>query len=328
MTASINTILVCFPMFDEGHVERIRRAAPDANVAVIESAEAWDQQRAELEQRVDVMIGWAGYPGLTELPGSLPNLRWFQQIGAGADWLMKQPELANSDLILTSASGVHAIPIAEHILALMLTLSRRIHRFAQAQRDHQWRPRGRPGELDGSTIGIIGLGAIGQKTAEKARGLNMRVLGLRRDVSRSCEHVERIFAPPQLHELLAESDWVVLSASHSRQTDRMIGDAELDAMKSSAYLINIARGGIVDEAALIRALQAGSIAGAGLDVFEAEPLAENSPLWDMGNVIITPHYAGNTPHYADRVVEIFSDNLRRYLAGEPLRNLVDKQQYL
>ena len=208
----------------------------------------------------------------------------------------------------------------------MFVLTRRMHRFAKAQRDHEWFQRGRCEEIDGTTMGIIGLGPIGLKTAEKARGLNMRVLGLRRDPSRISPHVDRMFGPDGLHELLKESDWVVLAAPLTEETRGLLGEPEFRVMKETAYLINIARGQIVQEDVLIRALQEGWISGAGLDVFAQEPLPADSPLWDMRNVMITAHYAGATPRYADRVTGIFTDNLRRYQAGEPLVNVIDKER--
>jgi len=318
--SELRSVLVSYPWLEAAHIAAIRRAVPDAQVEVV-AAEDWPARRDELRDQIEVVFGMLPP---AELP-TLPRLRWLQQTGAGADWLLDAPEVASSDLVLTNASGIHAIPIAEHVLALMLTLSRRIHRFVRAQRDHEWLRRGRLGELEGAVLGVVGLGAIGEKTAEKAGGIGMRVLGLRRDPQRSSPHVERMFGPDELHELLARSDWVVLATALTPETLGLIGKAELEAMKQSAYLINIARGSVVDEAALVHALEAGEIAGAGLDVFEHEPLAESSPLWDMGNVVLTPHFAGATPHYSDRVTGIFCENLRRWQDGEPLINVVDKQ---
>jgi len=317
MAPEIDSILLAYAGLGEGHVAAIQQAAPQARLV---EAPARGELAPDVAARVDVALGWLAQ----EQMRTLPALRWLQQTGAGADWLLRAPAIAASDLILTNASGVHAIPIAEHILALMLTLSRRIHRFVKAQRDHEWVRRGRLGELHGSTIGIVGLGAIGEKTAEKARGLHMRVLGLRRHAERTSPFVDQMYGPEGLHELLGASDWVVLAAALTAETRHLIGEAELRAMKPSAYLINIARGGMIDEASLIRALEEGWIAGAGLDVFEQEPLGTDSPLWDMRNVVLTPHFAGATPHYTDRVIDIFTENLRRYGRGEPLLNQVDK----
>ncbi len=316
----IELILVAYEFLEPGHLDAIRAAAPGAEVVRVSGRE-WEERRTELGPRVEVAIGMLPLPDLR----ALPKLRWLQQTGAGADWLLRAPEIAASDLILTNASGVHAIPIAEHILALMFVLSRRMHRFVKAQLSREWFRRGRLGELEGGTLGIVGLGAIGAKTAEKARGLGMRVLGLRRTPAKGSPHVERMYGPDGLGELLAQSDWVAVAAALTPETQHLIGENELRQMKPSAYLINIARGSVIDESALIRALQEEWIAGAGLDVFEREPLPSDSPLWDMRNVVITPHFAGMTPHYSDRVIEIFCDNLRRYQRGEPLRNVVDKQ---
>jgi phosphoglycerate dehydrogenase-like enzyme len=316
----IELVLVAYEFLEPKHLEAIRAAAPGVELAVV-AAREWEERRAELGPRVEVAIGMLPLPDLR----ALPKLRWLQQTGAGADWLLRAPDIAQGPLIVTNASGVHAIPIAEHILALMFTLSRRIHRFVRAQQSHEWFRRGRLGELEGSTLGIVGLGAIGAKTAEKARGLGMRVLGLRRNPAKTCPYVERMYGPEGLGELLAQSDWVALAAALTPETQHLIGEKELRQMKPSAYLINIARGSVIDEAALVRALQEEWIAGAGLDVFEREPLPSDSPLWDMRNVVITPHFAGMTPYYSDRVIEIFCDNLQRYRRGEELRNVVDKQ---
>jgi phosphoglycerate dehydrogenase-like enzyme len=328
-TRTIDTILIQYPRavggrahtgLTERHLAELRSAAPEATLVHADDAE-WRANAARLGPSVHVALGWIDPDQIRALHG----LRWLQQTGAGADWLLRAPDIAASDLVVTNASGVHAIPISEHILALMLTLSRRIHRFVKAQHEREWLRRGRLGELDGATLGIVGLGAIGEKTAQKAKGLGMRVLGLRRHPERTSPHVDRMFGPDELPVLLGESDWVVLAAALTSETRAMIGAAELAAMKSSAYLVNIARGGMVDEKALIEALATERIAGAGLDVFEQEPLPQDSPLWGMRNVVITPHFAGATLHYTERILAIFVDNLGRYRRGDPLRNLVDKQ---
>ena len=172
---------------------------------------------------------------------------------------------------------------------------------------------------------LVGIGAIGERTAKVASGLEMRVLGVRRHPNVSAPGVEAMVGPDQLLSLLPQADFVVLTVPLTDETRHMIGETELRSMKPTAYLVNIGRGGTIDEEALIRALQEGRIAGAGLDVFETEPLPESSPLWDMDNVIVTSHYAGLTPLYNERALSIFLDNLRRYRAGEPLHNVVDKE---
>jgi phosphoglycerate dehydrogenase-like enzyme len=172
---------------------------------------------------------------------------------------------------------------------------------------------------------LVGLGAIGQRTAQVAAALGIDVIGIRRNTARQVRDVQAIHSPEELLELLPQADFVVVTAPLTRETQGMIDERALRAMKESAYLVNIGRGGTIDESALIRALREGWIAGAGLDVFETEPLPESSPLWTMDNVIITAHYSGRTPRYEARAMAIFEDNLRRYVGGEPLRNVVDKQ---
>jgi len=257
----------------------------------------------------------------------MPNLRWYQQWGAGADWLMRHPEIAARDFVITNASGVHAIQISEHILALLLAFARRLPQAMRAQLRGEWQREEREDifELAGKTMVLIGVGAIGERTARLAAALDVRVIGVRRDPAARTPGVERMIGPERLADVLPEADFVVLTIPLTHDTRHMIGERELRLMKSTAHIVNIGRGGTIDEAALIRALREGWIAGAGLDVFEKEPLPADSPLWGMENVIITAHYAGATPHYNERALAIFLDNLRRYKAGEPLRNVVDKR---
>lgn len=256
----------------------------------------------------------------------MPQLRWYQQWGAGADWLLRHPELAARDFIVTNASGIHAIQISEHILALMLAFARRLPQALRGQARGEWarQPRESLFELAGKTLVLIGLGAIGGRTARLAAALEMRVIGVRRNAGEPPPGVERVVGPDRLLEVLPLADFVVLTIPLTAETRHMIGERELRAMKRSAYIFNIGRGGTIDEPSLIRGLREGWIAGAGLDVFEHEPLPADSPLWQMDNVIITAHYAGATPHYNERALAIFLDNLRRYVAGEPLQNVVDK----
>jgi len=281
--------------------------------------------RAEIESLLDeIEIAAGRFP--RDLLSKARNLRWLQQWSAGADWLLRYPQAASGEWVLTNASGVHAIPISEHILALMLAFARQLNEVMRAQVRHEWKPPGwqRVFELADKTMLLIGVGAIGARTARLASALGMHVLGVRRRPTDNVPGVEAMFGPEQLLDLLPQADFVVLTVPLTHQTRGMIGEQELRAMKPTAYIINIGRGGTIQESALIRALQEGWIAGAGLDVFENEPLPADSPLWDMSNVIITPHYAGSTPHYNERALAILLDNLRRYRAGEPLLNVVDK----
>jgi phosphoglycerate dehydrogenase-like enzyme len=304
---------------DPAVVDTIGGLMPDLRVVTAHDA-------AEIEPLLgDVEIA-AGHIS-PELLLRMPHLRWYQQWGAGADWLLRYPEAANLDFVLTNASGVHAVPISEHIIGMLLMFSRGLHRAVRAQATHTWR---RPEysevfELAGKTMLLIGVGAIGERTALLASALGMRVEGIRNHPEHGVAHVAEMYAPDQLHERLAHADVVVLTVPLSQATRGLVGAAELRAMKPAAYLVNIGRGGTVDETALCQALNEGWIAGAALDVFEKEPLPPDSPLWTMENIIITGHYAGATPKYDRRAFDIFLDNLRRYRDGTPLRNEVDKQ---
>jgi phosphoglycerate dehydrogenase-like enzyme len=318
----MSTLLLGFEpgTLSDEQLDQVRATAPGMHVVIT-------RDRDEIEAMLDNIEIVAGdFPH--DLLPQARNLRWLQQWGAGADWLLRYPEAVDLDFILTNASGVHPIPIGEHILAFLLAFARGLHRATCAQVRREWTPQDQHEdvfELAGKTMLLAGVGAIGERTAKLATALGMRVLGMRRDPAAGAPGVEAMFGPDQLLELLPEADFVVLTVPLTHETQGMIGERELRAMKPTAYIVNIGRGGTIQERVLIRALEEKWIAGAGLDVFETEPLPDDSPLWAMENVIITSHYAGLTPRYHERAMEIFLDNLQRYQAHEPLRNVVDKK---
>ncbi len=266
-------------------------------------------------------------------------MRWIQLHSAGAEHVLDNP-VADSNVAVTTSSGIHATPIAEYVLASMLAHRWRVALWTHCQRESKW-PKGRwdlyaRPELLGATLGIVGYGSIGREVGRLGQAFGMRVLALRRGDGRldrghsiagtgDPEGVipERFYPPEALHSMLAECDYVVVALPLTPATTHYIGEAELRAMKPSTYLVNVARGAILDEAALVRALRDGWISGAGLDVFEQEPLPADSPLWEMENALISPHVAGFTPRYDERAVALFAENLARYLAGQPLLNQVD-----
>ena len=261
-----------------------------------------------------------------------PNLRWLQYPGAGVDGLRSSGLLdAQSGVIVTSAAGIHATTISEYVFGSMLMFNWNWPQMVRLQDGHVWARSagwynlgGR--ELAGQTLGVVGLGSIGRRIAQVGRAFGMRVLGMRRSFSgedASDPDVDQSYPSSALRELLGQSDYVVLAVPLTPATEHMIGEAELRSMKPSAYLVNIARGRVIDEQALIRALREGWIAGAGLDVAEVEPLPAHSPLYTMPNVILTPHIAGVSVHYESRLAHLFAENLRRYRAGEPLLNRFD-----
>jgi len=259
-----------------------------------------------------------------EALAAAPHLRWVSFWASGLDQKVR-PDILARDLIITNAAGIHGPNIAEHIMAYMLVFTRRFPTYAAAQRDHRWiHDLEATEELTGQTLGIVGLGAVGHALAVRARPFGMRVVATKRDPgSDGTSAVDVVYAPGDLPRLLSESDHVAITVPYTRETHHLLDAAMLARMRPGAYLYNTARGAVVDEQALIEGLRSGRIRGAGLDVFEQEPLPPDSPLWDMPSVIVTPHVAGFTPYYFTRAATLFADNVERYLSGRPLANRYD-----
>jgi phosphoglycerate dehydrogenase-like enzyme len=300
--------------------ESVCQIAPDCDLVPIGP----DGEITESLEGAEVLfLRWGLSPEATRrLLARVPNLRWIHTISAGVDHLLF-PELRESEAILTNASGVFNVPIAETVMAYILAVVKRLPEFWAHQRERRWEKLPLR-ELRGLTVGIVGLGDIGTEVARLCRAFGMHVLGLRRRPAPS-DLADEVLPPDRLQDLLARSDFVVIAVPLTAETRGMIGRAELAAMKPDAWLVNISRGAIVDEEALVEALKEGRIGGACLDVFAEEPLPPESPLWDMPNVIITPHNSWSSPHIEEREIALFLENLRRYVAGEPLLNVVDKQ---
>jgi phosphoglycerate dehydrogenase-like enzyme len=255
-----------------------------------------------------------------------PRLRFIQSVSAGTDQFSKEA-LRERGIRLASAQGGNERAVAEHALALMLGLTRHMPEALRNQAEARWRPMIadpalRERELGGQTLLVIGLGRIGTRIARLARAFDMRVIGLRRRPLEAGDPVEAIFSPDRLHEALAQADVVALSCPLTPETEGLIDAAALAAMRPGALLINVARGRVVDQDALARALTEGRIAGAGLDCFHDEPLPPEAPFWRMPNVIVTPHSAGETSHYEGRVIDLLLENLGRLRRGEELVNPV------
>ncbi len=266
---------------------------------------------------------------LAATTGPEARLRWAHTGSAGVGAAL-YPEMLASDVILTKSAGVMGPPIAETVLGMALYFARGFVLAQATVRRREWakeaiyEPTSPVRELGGATMGIVGFGGVGRAVGERARALGMRILATKRTPGPAPEGVELLFGDEGLRRLLAQSDVVVLTVPGTRETKALIGREQLALMKPDAVLINIARGSIVDEPALIEALRGGRLRGAGLDVFAREPLPQESPLWDMPNVLITPHVSAVSPLYWRREVELIVQNLRRYLAGRPLLNVVDK----
>jgi phosphoglycerate dehydrogenase-like enzyme len=259
-----------------------------------------------------------------------PRLRWLSSWAAGVERAAR-PALLARGIALTSASGVHGPNIAEQLLAMILMFTRALPRLHRAQLARRWernfasRADG-PGELTGKTVLIVGLGRIGEALAARARPFGVRLVAVKHDPSTRHDAgvaVDELVGMAALDDVLGRADHVCLTVPLTPDTQHLIDARRLALLRPTAYLYNISRGPVIDQAALVEALRAGRLAGAGLDVFEHEPLPDDSPLWDLDNVILTPHTAGFTPHYFERAAALFADNLDRYLSGQPLRNAYD-----
>jgi phosphoglycerate dehydrogenase-like enzyme len=271
-----------------------------------------------------------------------PNLKWIQAHWAGVDHLHQTP-IWDSDVQITTTSGIHTSNVGQYVIAMMLAWTNRVPRWLDFQGRGEWPKRRwdifRPDELRGQTMGILGYGSLGREIARLAKGFGMKVLATKRDARKIidegyrlpgtgdplAEMVDRIYPSEATRSMLVNCDYVIITLPHTPKTHHLFDEQLLKALKPNCFLINVGRGSIIDEKALVKALKKEWIAGAGLDVFETEPLPSDSPLWSLDNLIISPHVSGFTPHYNDRATDLFAENLRRYLAGDSLLNLVDRE---
>ena len=310
--------LVITQTVSQAHYQSIQEIIPDWDIITGKDSSIWENHILDAE----IIASWRKSMAQQCLLEE-SKLRWVQSWSAGVNSLPLE-ELAVRAIVLTSANGVHSYPISETIFALMLALTRKIHTYVRNQMTHTWHHSNLSLEMHKKTIGIIGVGAIGKETAKIAKAFGMRVIGLRHS-GKPEDYVDEMYKSEQLNTILPQCDYVVVTLPLTKETYHLFGPQQFHLMKPSAFLINIGRGEVISEKHLIQALQEQKIAGAGLDVFETEPLSKTSPLWELENVIITPHTAGSTEHYNKRVIEdIFIPNLRDYVKGAiPGINLVD-----
>ena len=302
--------------------ERIHREFPQIEV---DQRNNYDEIEKHLRD-TEILLGWS-------LRGdqflAAKKLRWIHSTAAAVHLLMS-PELRASDVVVTNARSVHGPVVAEHTLALIFALAKRLPAAVRFQQQRVWAQEAisgqhpRPRELSGSTLGLVGYGAIGSGVARSATALGMRVLVVREHPQKATGS-ERPFGFEQLDEVISQSDFLVLAAPVTEKTRHLINAERLNRMKPEAYLINVSRGALIDEAALAQALRERRIGGAALDVFDHEPLPADSPLWELDNVLVTPHTAATTDKLWERHYALIEENLRRYLSGQPLLGLVDKQ---
>lgn len=309
------------PMGLEAGLPELRERFPD-----VQFLHCPDSERlAEMIADAEVYLGWLS----REVFLAARKLRWIQSPSTGVNYYLAIPELVESDVLLTSARGTHSHCLAESVMAMILAFTRGIRDSVLAQRERRWalrEIRPRLVELTESTMGIIGLGASGRALAERARAFGMRVIAVDLYPGEKPASVDELWGVDGLHELLRAADYVVVLVPYTERTHHMIGAEQIALMKPTAMLVGISRGGIIDEAALAQALRERRIAAAALDVFAQEPLPQDSELWALENLLITPHIAGGTQFEAQRILQIFAENLDRFLRGQtPLINQVDKQ---
>lgn len=304
--------------------ERLRPEFPELHIVHLPDYKRLDAEIPDAE----IVLAWSVR---AEQITAAKKLRWIHSPAAAVHQLMF-PELINSDIILTNAREVHGPVVAEHVIALIFALAKKIPGSVQLQQKHVWGQQRLWGELPrvrevaGATLGLVGLGSIGRPVVRSTKALGMRVVAVREHPEKGSEGAHVIFGPRQVDDLFRQADYVVLAAPVTSSTKALANAERLALMKPGACLINVGRGPLVDEAALAEALRAKRIGGAALDVFPKEPLATDSPLWDLPNLLITPHTAALTDKLWERHYALFSENLRRYLAGQPLLAVVDKRK--
>ena len=341
-TAEPLTVVIASPL-EADLVERIRAAEPERVRVVFEpdlipraryvadhdgirpdvDAAGIDRWRSILAS-ADIMFDVDWYAP-KDLPTNAPRLRWIQATRSGVGEHLRRQGLDRSSIIVTNASGVHAVPLAEFVVLGLMWLVKEVPRFEAEQARHHWE-QSRTGQLAGMRVLLVGLGGLGRRIARVLAGLDVDVWGYRRSEAPAPDGVSRMIAPGEFREALREVDGIVVACPLTDETRHLVGAAELAALRPGAFVINVARGGVIDEAALVDAIKSGHLGGAALDVYESEPLSPDSPLWDLPNVLLSPHRASIVDAENGLIVDIFIDNLHRYLDGRPLRNLYERDR--
>lgn len=305
--------------------ERLAKDFPQIEVVHLDNYDRIGQEIKDAE----IVVAWSLRP--EQIKGA-SQLRWIHSPAAAVHQLMF-PELVNSSILVTNAREVHGPVVAEHVIALIFALAKQIPQAVRLQQKHVWgqellwRGSPRPREVAGATLGLVGLGSIGREVAKRAAALGMRVIAVRDNLEKAKpEFVDQVFGLDRLQRLLGQSDYIVLAVPITPQTRGLMNAGRLGQMKPDACLINVGRGPLIEEPALLEALRNHRIGGAALDVFEQEPLPADSPLWDCENLLITPHTAGLTDKLWERHYTLLSENLRRYLAHDPLLAVVNKHR--
>ncbi|QLG50158.1 D-2-hydroxyacid dehydrogenase [Natrinema halophilum] len=294
-------------------VATIRKRRPDIDLEHVDDADALLDAVADADVLVTQRLP-------DDVLAAADDLEWVQALSAGADFYDYET-LSDRSVALTTVSGIHAKPIAQQVLGYLLYFERRFDRAIVQQNRREWE-RYLAGELGDRTVGIVGVGAIGSKVADYCQAFDAHLIGTKRDPTDAPDCVDELYGPDGLESVLSESEYLVLACPLTDETRRLIDATALARLPDEAVVVNVARGEVVDQTALVDALEADALGGAALDVFEEEPLPEKSPLWDREDVLVTPHMAGSTPHYWERCADVFGRNYDRFRAGEALENRV------
>lgn len=317
MKKTLNILFITHSIFamKEIYLEQIRGAIPQAELMVVKH----DKVTLDMLQKAEIIFGWPELEQLIEAK----SLRWLHLPSAGADDYTDREIYYNKEILLTNSSGVFGLPIAEHVFAMILSYNHNLQDYAYHKLEKRWHRISEARDFYGSTIGIIGLGDIGTEVAKRAKAWGARVLAVKRTQSKVPEYVDQLFTFEDMDIVFEQSDYIVLALPSTPKTLGMITEKYLRKMKSNSFLVNIGRGSVIDQEALIKALKEKWIGGAGLDVMVPEPLPKDSPLWELPNVIITPHASGGSPTNDQRRFDIFYRNLVLYIENKPLENMVD-----
>lgn len=327
--------------FSDEILQRLRQISPRLEI-ISRPAKTYSEISTQIWQDTEILYTQAVYPPAD----ATPKLKWLQSYSAGVDEVLKQPLLQrHPEIIITSTRGIHATNMAEYIIGMMIALGHKFPQMRESFLKREWRQdrqqKFMPLELRGATVGIVGYGAIGREVARLAKCFGMTVLAAKRNVMQveESDHYvvegtgdkfgnsfDRLYPPQALATMVRDCDFVVITTPLTEKTHQLYNEKVIQAMKHGSYLVNVGRGGVVDESALIDALKKGHVAGAALDVFETEPLPDDHPLWTAPNIVITPHIAGAMPTYQEKAAEIFEENLKRYIDKKPLLNVIDREE--
>lgn len=301
--------------FSAEQMAKLFERFPSCHITAVDESDVNDEQLREAE----VMVGFVKEPNIRKAS----RLKWLQLSSIGVDRHLNREMYCNPNILLTNSSGTYGKPISDYVIATMIMLAKSLYKTRDNQALHHWVKYNAAKDLFDSTVAVLGLGDVGSHVAQKAKALGMRVLAVKRTLAAKPAYVDVLFPTEEADQAIAQADFVVLAMAATTETAGFMDARRLALMRKDGYLINIGRGSLVDQAALVQALNQDAIAGAALDVTTPEPLPVDDPLWDAKNLILTPHISGKSPSAGQRQFAIFYRNLERYLAGQPLENVID-----